>query len=182
MEEQNFIFDNDLYEALESILENNDNFSDCIVDIVTLMFDKKINRKTLSELMNKYGIKDIEFIKDELLNLLIAYIKSILKDGVITENEQRNIKMLKRYFRVEEGDLYSKKYKEIKIILTEQLEKLYADNKISIDEAVYCVYLQDLFDLNYEQMDEFKKDEVITSLILGAKITDLDTSLFKKQY
>jgi hypothetical protein len=182
MNEQNFIFDDDLYEALNDILANNDLFSDCVVDIIMLMHDENLNRQTLSNTMQKYSVKNINEIKDELLTLLILYIKNILKDGVITENERRNIKMLKLYFRVKEGDLYSKKYNEIKELLQTEFEKLYADNKITPDEALYSVYLQDLFDLSYAQLDEFKKDEIIKSLIFGAKITDLDTSLFGYDY
>jgi hypothetical protein len=176
MDEQNFIFDNDLHNALENILQNSDLFSDYVVDIISLMYEKQLNRRTLSELMKQYNIKDIKEIKYELLDLLIEYIKNILKDGVITENEQRNIKMLKRYFRIKQGYFYKKRYYQIMEILKEQFEKLYILNKITTEEALYCVFLQDLFDLSFDQIDELKKEAAMTSLLLGADITDLDTS------
>ena len=37
MEEKNFVFDADLYDALENILSNHDSLSDYISDIVTLI-------------------------------------------------------------------------------------------------------------------------------------------------
>jgi hypothetical protein len=177
--EQEFVFSNELHKAFETIFAAG-GFSNCVIDIIELVYCKKLNRNTLLDVIRKYKVKNIADIKEELLNLLIAYINIVLEDNIITDDELRSLKILKLYFRVKEGNFYKKCYKEVKNILHRQFEMLYSDNKISPEEEEYELRLQELFDLSYDQFDEFKENEVKRALSLGANITELNTARFYK--
>ena len=177
--EQEFIFSDDLYNAFETIFAGGD-FSDCTIEIIELVYYKKLNRNSLLDTLRKYKIKNISDIKKELLSLLISYINIILQDNIITDDELRNLKILKLYFRVKEGDFYKKCYKEVEDILHQQFELLYFDNRISPKEEDYGLRLQELFDLSYDQFDKFKEKEIKKALSRGANITELSTAIFPK--
>jgi hypothetical protein len=154
--------------------------SDYIIEITELLCHDNLNHETLRDILEKYHIDKIEDIKNELLDLIICYIHFVLADGAITESESMKTKTMKRYFKIKEGDFYTFKRAEIDSILEYQFSRLYADNMISPDEAIFNVGLQGLFDLSYDQYDKFKEKEVRKSLMQGAKITDLDTAISLK--
>lgn len=108
------------------------------------------------------------------------YINLILNDHNITENEKNNIRLLKIYFKIKEGDFYNKRYNEVEDILHRQFERLYLDNKISESESIFNVELQEIFDLSYDQFDKFKEKEVRRALDSGIEITKLDTARIPK--
>jgi hypothetical protein len=180
-DEQVFIFSDELHKAFETIFANG-GFSDCVIEIIELVYCKKLNRNSLLGVIRKYRIKDIKDIKEELLNLLIAYINIILEDNIITDDELRSLKILKLYFRVKEGDFYKKCYRGVESILHRQFEILYSDNKISPEEEEYDLRLQELFDLSYDQFDRFKENEIKRALLRGASITELNTAKIPKNY
>ena len=112
---------------------------------------------SLQTILNKHKIGKIEYIKDKSLFFIIDYIKIILNDHTITDKERNNISLLKRYFKIEEGDLYKHKYSEIVEILNRQFEKIYEDGIITNEEDIHKFEVQDLFDLSYDQFLEIKE-------------------------
>lgn len=113
--------DLELHKAFGIILSIK-SFSDYIIDIAELIYSKELNRENIQEVLDEHKIRKIEDIKEELLDLLIVYINLILNDHVISENEKFNIELLKKYFKIKEGDFYRLRYPEVKDIL--QLELL----------------------------------------------------------
>ncbi len=147
-----------------------------IREIAKLLVNNTISKSKIQEILLQYSISSIRTIKNELLDMLIAYSNLILEDGIITDTERRNFEFLKLYFEIKENDFYIEKQPEIKAILDKEFEKLYADNFITQSEAETNVILQDMFDLNYNQFDKLKEDFVKKSIRQGADITDLDTA------
>ncbi len=125
--------------------------------------------------MNKYNIKQVENIKEELLELLLVYINLILNDNSISEAEAANVKILKKVFKVREGDFYNYRYDEVEEVLNRQFERIYSDNKIDSEEALLKVGLQELFDLSYDQFLDLVNKEVRAALYRGGNVFDLDT-------
>lgn len=171
--------DLELHKAFEIILSI-DTFSDYIIDISELIYKNELSRANISLVLQDHKINRIEEIKDELLDLLIVYINLILNDHIITENEKNNIKLLKIYFKIKEGDFYRRRYNEIEDILHRQFERQFLDNKITREESIYNVELQEIFDLGYDQFDKFKEKEVKRALEIGVDISDLDTARIPK--
>ncbi len=173
--------DLELHEAFGIILSI-ESFSDYITDIAELIYNNNLDRENFDKILQEHRISKIEEIKEELLDLLTVYINLILNDHIITDNEKRNIGLLKIYFKIKEGDFYNNRYYEVEDILNRQFERLYIDNKIDREEAIYNVELQELFDLSYDQFDEFKEKVVCNALERGADITDLDTAKYPKVF
>lgn len=178
---ENTLHDLELHEAFGIILSK-EYLRDYIADIAELILNKDLNKKTLKTVLDNYQIDKIENIKEELLYLLILYINLILEDHIITEKEKRNISLLKILFKIKEGDFFKYSYKEIENIIDRQIKRLYVDNKISKEEAIYRFEIQDIFDLSYDQLDKMKEKEIQRALEEGAKITDLDTAKYPKGY
>lgn len=171
--------DLELHEAFGIILSI-ESFSDYIADIAELIYNNELSRENLETILTDHKIRGVEDIKEELLDLLIVYINLILNDHIISDKEKRNIGLLKIYFKIKEGDFYNNRYYEVKDILNRQFERLYLDNSINKEEALQNVDLQDLFDLSYDQFDEFKEKEVRKALEQGADIFELDTAKYPK--
>ena len=127
--------DLELHKTFETILSI-ENFSDCINEIVELIHTNKFYRPHLDRILKDNHIKQIENIKEKLLDVMLVYINLILNDNVITTNEAGNLKFLKRVFKIKEGDFYNYRYDEVKEILNRQFEPIYFDNQIDIEEAL----------------------------------------------
>lgn len=152
-----------------------ENFSDHINEVIELIHTNELDSSNFEEILKKYRIKHVEDIKEEILDMLLVYINLVLNDGVITENEAGNIKLLKRFFKIHEGDFYNFRYDEAADVLHRQLGRIYFDNKIDDIEALHKVELQELFDLSYDQFLEFANEEDKAALQRGAELNDLDT-------
>lgn len=150
-----------------------------IADIAMSVVHEKDSEK-LSEILKEHHIRDMEDIKPDLLDVLMRYIRLALKDHHITEEERKDVETLKKLFKIREGDLFNEKRDEIREILQQQFNRLYADKKIDRSEALYKVALQDMFDLSYDQMESFASDEIIKALREGASPHDLDIAKIPK--
>ncbi|MFA5620460.1 MAG: HNH endonuclease [Weeksellaceae bacterium] len=171
--------DLELHKAFEIILSI-ETFSDYILDISELIYKNELDNEQINKVLKYHNIKKIEDIKDELLDLLIVYINLILNDHIITENEKNNVRLLKMYFRIKEGDFINKRSNEVEDILQRQFERLYSDNLINTSESLLLVDLQGVFDLSYDQFDKLKEIEVRKALERGADISELDTARIPK--
>lgn len=171
--------DLELHQAFEIILSI-ESFSDYIIDISELIYNNELNRESIQKVLDEHKIKKIENIKEELIDLLIVYINLILNDHIISENEKFNVELLKKHFKIKEGDFYSLRYQEIEDILFRQFERIYSDNKIDKEEAIHKVDLQGLFNLSYDQLEEFQENEIRRAIEQGADITNLDTAKLPK--
>src|SRR6266516_7486590 len=125
-----FLPKNDLQlkEAFGHIISR-EGFSDYIKKISELIHDNNLDKQNLDKVLNDHNIKQVEDIKEDILDMLLAYINFILEDNVITENEAANFKQLKRFFRIREGYFYNFRYSNIENILNRQFELIYADNQ-----------------------------------------------------
>ncbi len=157
-------------------------FSDPVNAVVDLIYTDELDAKGLAEILSEYRIKDIIKLKNELLDLLIVYVKIILKDLAITEREHRDMVMLKRFFKIREGDFYNYRHKVIKSLIISQLRIIYNDGNIDHKEAMHKVNLQGLFDLSYDQFLEFAEAEILDALNSGANIVELDTVRYPKGF
>lgn len=170
------INDLELRKAFETI-RTIENFSNYIREIVELIYTNEFDKFNLDRVLQLQNIPQIGDIKDETLDLLLVYINLVLNDNIITENEAGNVKILKRIFKIKEGDFYKYRYHEVEEILTRQFERIYSDNRIDADEALLKVELQELFDLSYDQFLDLVNEEVKAALNRGASLGDLDTFL-----
>lgn len=159
-----------------------ESFSAYILEIAKLIYDNELSPENLKKVLSKYNIISIEDVKEELLDLLIVNINLILNDHLISDKEKHNFERLKKYFKIREGDFYSKRFDEVKDILNRQFERLYLDNSITEEEAIHNVELQELFDLSYDQFDEFRAKQVGKAIEKGANISELDTAKYPKEF
>src|SRR5690554_2510926 len=104
--------DLELHESFGIILSIR-NFSDYIIDIAELIYNSELDREKIQEVLDEHKIKHIEDIKEELIDLLTIYINLILNDHIISSNEKINVELLKKYFKIKEGDFYTYRYQEI---------------------------------------------------------------------
>jgi hypothetical protein len=164
----------ELQEPFGRILSSED-FGDATNDIAELIYLGQFNQRNLEDLLLEHGINDLNKIKAPVLDMIICYINVILDDNHITSKEAENVRYLKRFFKVKEGDFYSKKHFEIGRILDRQFEYMYQNNKIDNTEALQKVQLQGLFDLSYDQFLKLSDRAVKSAINRGADPMDLDT-------
>jgi len=153
--------------------------SDHIKKVLSLIQNDNLDKENFDKVLGEYNIAHVEGIKPEVLDMLLAYIDFILRDNVITDSEAANFKLLKKFFKIKEGDFYKYRHANIENLLDRQFERIYADNRIDNEEALYKVGLQELFDLSYDQFLELVNKEVTSALKRGANPDELDTVLMK---
>ncbi|RYE54866.1 MAG: hypothetical protein EOP48_11380 [Sphingobacteriales bacterium] len=164
----------DLKEPFQKILSTN-NFGDPANEVAELIAEGQFNLQNLDGVLKRYQLKDLVQIKLQVLDMLISYIWLIVSDNVITAREANNLRFLKRFFKIREGDFYSSKYATIETILERQFELMYQDDVIDKDEAIQKVELQEMFDLSYDQFLKLSQKAITSAIDRGADPLELDT-------
>lgn len=127
-------------------------YPDVIKTALQLIMDGQMSSLALDKVLAEKGIRRITDIKEKTLDVLLDYADIILEDDVLTPDELRNLKMLKLFFRIEEGDFQkNNKFARVESIIVRQLEKLYADNIIDEQEALHQSDLQGVFGLGFDE-------------------------------
>ena len=136
--------------ARELITRNN--YPEVINEALQLIIDGQMNSIALDKLLKEKGIRRITDIKEKTLDVLLDYADIILEDDILTQEELTNLKMLKLFFRIEEGDFQkNNKFARVENIIIHQMEKLYADNILDDQEALHQSDLQGVFGLGYNE-------------------------------
>ena len=127
-------------------------YPEVIKAALQLIIDDQMSSLALDKVLAEKGIRRITEIKERTLDVLLDYADIILEDDILTQDELRDLKMLKLFFRIEEGDFQkNNKFARIESILIRQLEKLYADNILDEQEALHQSDLQGVFGLGYDE-------------------------------
>lgn len=117
-----------------------------------------MNSVALDKVLSEKGIRRITDIKEKTLDVLLDYADIILEDDILTPDELRNLKMLKLFFQIEEGDFQkNNKSARVESIIVSQLKKLYADNILDEQEALHQSELQGVFGLGYDEYENIVK-------------------------
>ena len=165
---------NELKNVIKRMIDSGD-FSQKVCGILNLIIEDKMNSIELNRYLDEQGLS-IKDVKLESLQIIINYANICLEDDILSEEEMRNIHLLKLFLKVKEGDFISfGKKQEIKEILIWQLRKLYQDDVIDKEEALMKNNLQSLFDLSYDQFLEIVNEVAQDSINRGADIRNLDT-------
>jgi len=146
-----------------------------------LVGGKLTDIQTINEILSSYNIPH-SIAKIEFLQLIFEYIKFSLEDDVLTNDERDDIIYLKRLFKIQPGDFYVHNKWELEKVITYQLSKIYQDNYVTPEEALLKVDLQELFDLSFDQMNEYAKKEATASIKKGADAEDLDIFFTYNEY
>lgn len=140
-----------------------------------------LDKSALQGVQQANNVANLTDYREELLDVVLDYVRLVLDDHVLTDAEADVARYLKRLFSIKEGDFYRFRHPQVKEVLHLQFERIYQDDdKISPEEAMHKVALQDVFDLSYDQFLEFKEQEIRMALARGADIRDLDTAKIPK--
>lgn len=133
-------------------------YPEVIKGALQLIIDGQMNSVALDKVLSEKGIRRISDIKEKTLDVLLDYADIILEDDILTPDELMNLKMLKLFFQIEEGDFQkNNKSARVESIIVSQLEKLYADNILDEQEALHQSDLQGVFGMGYDEYENIVK-------------------------
>jgi hypothetical protein len=133
---------------------------DSAAGAVAELAEDRLDRNTFDEVVRQYGVADSAQFRDGLLDLIIHAVQATLRDHCLTSDERDEIRRLKVIFRVAEGDFFKHRRGDVGEILCGKVSRLLADEHIDLEEALYEVELQALFDLAYDEFLELTRPEV----------------------
>ena len=155
--------------------------SDYLQEICSAIINKSISKESIDEILKRKSV-NYSIAKVDFLHLIIEYIKNILEDDILTVTEKENVKFLKVMFRIQQGDFYYHNKADIEATIASQLSRIYQDNYISDEEALLKVDLQEIFDLSFDQMNDYAKVEAAISIQKGADPKSLDVFFTHKEF
>lgn len=180
-----------------SFYPNTGNLSGRLAEVVRLLAEDNIQNPKLRALIPPREEKEYSAMRSGLLDLILFYIKSCLKDHYLTSDECADIIYLKMVFRIEEGDFLFYRMEEIFELLSIQISKILNDQYVNRQESLQQVELQRCFGLSYDQylqvtrphvreivnrlQSQINEDGVVTkaeSEMMTQQILDLDTVYF----
>lgn len=162
-------------------IEGSSHFKNYIKEFLEVL-NSNFEWSHFERILKEYSIEKIEDVKLEVLDLLMSYANFILSDSVITADEIQDFTILKKVFRIKEGDFMRFKKFEASEILKREIIGIYSDHYVGDKEQLMNLHLQSMFDLSYDEFEELKKEEVIFSLMQGANPQDLDISKIPREF
>jgi len=157
------------------------NLPEYLKRICDLIAQENINRKNVDEILFDYQINEA-VAKIEFLHLIFAYIKVALEDDILTIEEKDDIKFLKNLFRIQQGDFYFHNKFDIEETITYHLSKIYEDDFVTEEEPVLKSGMQEIFDLSFDQMNDYSKIKAVVSIRHGVDPKDLDVFFTYNEY
>lgn len=170
----------DLSNQFSAILANY-NFPTHIEEIISEIINGNLNRTKADSILSKHNI-NAGVAKVEFLDLLFEYIQCALSDGILTDEEMYNIKYLKVCFRIQPGDFQLHDKKNMENIIDFQLTHIYKDHLVSVIEAILKTKLQEIFDLGFDDMNEYSKRHTLQLIQNGIDSKNLDVFFNNKEY
>ena len=140
-----------------------------------------IDKRKVDQILQQYNIHRSVATVD-FLHVIFAYIKIALEDEVLTQEEKDNIRFLKNLFHIQPGDFYYHNKLDVEKTIMDQLSKIYADDFITEEEAELKSAIQEVFDLTYDQMNDYAKIKAAVSIKKGAEPKDLDIVFTYEEY
>ena len=139
------------------------------------------SREQAARVIESYKVNP-EVAKIEFLHLVFAYIKIALEDDVLTPEEKNDIKFLKVLFRIQPGEfLFNNKF-DVEETIRYHLAKIYKDDFVSEDEAELKSGLQEIFDLSFDEMNDYAKSEAADAIRRGTDVKELDVVFTYDEY
>ncbi len=145
------------------------------------LVNKSISKDEIKLTLKKQNI-NFSIAKVGFLHLILEYIKEALSDNVLTDSENENIKYLKLLFNIRPGDFYLHNKMDVDATIALQLCRIYSDDFISDEEALLKVVLQEIFDLSFDEMNDYSKTEAAMSLQKGIDVKDLNVFFTQKEF
>lgn len=155
--------------------------SDYLREVCFTIATKSISKESIDEILKRNDI-NYSIAKVDFLHLIIEYIKNILDDDILTATEKENVKFLKALFHIQPGDFNYHNKADIEATIASQLSRIYMDNYVSDEEALLKVDLQEIFDLSFDQMNDYAKVEAAISIQKGADPKSLDVFFTHKEF
>ena len=152
-----------------------------IEEIVGALCSDTLQADQITKVLESYNLNH-SIAKVDFIHLLLVYINIALEDSILTTEEKENVVFLKRAFKISPGDFFMYNMFQSEEIIRFQLLQAYQDNFIDSQEAVLKTDLQEIFDLSFDQMNEYAKPEALKSIHHGADPKDLDIVLSNKEY
>jgi hypothetical protein len=162
-------------------IESNIELPKYVREVFSLVKSTQSHSKVIDQFLIDYGINE-SIAKVDFLNITIEYIKLIIEQNAVTEENVENVQLLKILFQIKPGDFFIHKKNEIENLIKYQLAKIYDDNLVSPDEAILKVEIQQLFDLSFDQMNNYAKSEAVGIIQRGIDPRDLDLTLSHNEY
>lgn len=143
-----------------STYQNTNNLSGRVAEIVRILAEDSIQNPKLRTLIPPQEEKEYSTMRSGLIDLMLFYIKSCLKDHYLTPDECTDVLYLKMIFRIKEEDLYFYKLEEVEQLLSDQISKILSDQYVNHPEALQQVELQRCFGLSYDQFLQITRPHV----------------------
>lgn len=172
---------NDKLKSVFIQIETELNLPEYLKIISTAIIDGTATPFLVHNILSKYNIHQ-SIANIDFINIILQFIKFSLNDNVLTDEEKKDIIYLKRLFRIHPGDFFTHSKLTIENIIRFQLKRIYDDHQVTIDEAVLKNDLQEIFDLSFDQMNEYAKIDAAVSIKNGAEPKNLDVFFTYNEY
>ena len=144
-------------------------------EIGWLIASDKVSKDNLEQVLSSFDLSKVRADKESGLSLTIEYVQACIKDGIIIESEILNAEILKRLFRIKEGDFYRNRFQDVKGLIEQEVLKLLGANENCLTEehAEQLLGYQHVFDLSQDQFLKMTRDVALKAIADGAKAASL---------
>jgi hypothetical protein len=150
-------------------------------EICNYIIDQTVSKEKVNQVLINHNINSA-IAKVDFIHLILEYIKRSLEDNILTTDEKKNIKLLKAWLSIKAGDFFLHNKLDVEKIISIQLSKIYEDEFVNDKEALLKVDLQEIFDLSFDQMNDYAITHASQSIYHGTDPKNLDVFLIFKEY
>lgn len=135
-----------------------------LADIVEDLTTEGVSVENLQELRSRIKTLRDPGYESQVLDMILYYIKTCIKDHVLSQVEKQDIQKLLTLFQIKEGDFYRLRRSEIADLLAVEVNRIILDGHLEKKEDFYQTELQRLLGLSYDQYVELTR-EFVTKIL-----------------
>ena len=119
--------------------------------LLAALAQPQASRQELEQILSSHGLSQNGAVRQQIIDLVLQFVDESLQDSGLTESLVVEIRTLKAFLEIREGEFFKYRPVEVSEILTNQLNRILGDFVIDRSEDLYQVELQAAFDLGYDQ-------------------------------
>jgi hypothetical protein len=121
-----------------------------IGELIAALSGEHLDRADYDRICGRHGIDTDIWFRRQVLDLVLGYVTQELEKGPLSAGAQRDLRELRHFLQVTDGEFMKHRAAEVATLLREQFDAILADFVIDDAEELQQVELQALFGLSYD--------------------------------
>jgi hypothetical protein len=142
-----------------------------IGELTKMLASETMDAGAFATLRKRHGVDGEEWFRKQIYDLFLDYLRVVVEGKPATAADLADIRRLRLFLRINDGDLLTHRPAELTELLNEQIEHILDDRVVTASEELLQVELQSALGIGYDdylKLTRYGIEQVYSSLRMQA--------------